>query len=61
MIFAFRMLWLFLVLPVCALEAGKYRGGDDPALVHCHHGQMFQIEAFLPGKQPRGPSPLDTS
>jgi hypothetical protein len=28
---------------------------------HCHHGQMFQIEAFAPGKQPRGPPPLDTS
>jgi len=28
---------------------------------HCHHGQMFQLEAFAPGKQPRGPPPLDTS
>ena len=32
-IFAFRMLGLFLVLPVFALEAHKYPGGDDPALV----------------------------
>ena len=28
---------------------------------NCHHGHMFQIEAFAPGKQPRGPPPLDTS
>ena len=33
MIFALRMLGLFLVLPVFALEARKYPGGDDPALV----------------------------
>ncbi len=32
-IFALRMLGLFLVLPVFALEARKYPGGDDPALV----------------------------
>jgi MFS family permease len=32
-IFAMRMLGLFLVLPVFALEAVKYPGGDDPALV----------------------------
>ena len=32
-IFAARMLGLFLVLPVFALEAAKYPGGDDPALV----------------------------
>ena len=32
-IFALRMLGLFLVLPVFALEAQKYPGGDDPALV----------------------------
>jgi MFS family permease len=32
-IFAARMLGLFLVLPVFALEAGRYPGGDDPALV----------------------------
>lgn len=32
-IFALRMLGLFLVLPVFALEAGKYPGGDDPALI----------------------------
>ena len=33
MIFAARMLGLFLVLPVFALEARLYPGGDDPALV----------------------------
>jgi len=32
-IFALRMLGLFLVLPVFALEARKYAGGDDPALI----------------------------
>jgi MFS family permease len=33
MIFAARMLGLFLVLPVFALEAAHYPGGDDPALI----------------------------
>ena len=33
LIFALRMLGLFLVLPVFALEAQKYPGGDDPALI----------------------------
>ena len=32
-IFAARMLGLFLVLPVFVLEAARYPGGDDPALV----------------------------
>ena len=32
-IFAARMLGLFLVLPVFALEAARYPGGDDPSLV----------------------------
>ncbi len=32
-IFAMRMLGLFLVLPVFALEAALYPGGDDPARV----------------------------
>lgn len=32
-IFALRMLGLFLVLPVFALEARRYPGGDDPALI----------------------------
>jgi MFS family permease len=33
MIFAARMLGLFLVLPVFALEAARYPGGDDPSRV----------------------------
>lgn len=33
LIFALRMLGLFLVLPVFALEAAKYPGGDNPAMV----------------------------
>ncbi|NML42325.1 MFS transporter [Ramlibacter sp. G-1-2-2] len=33
LIFAARMLGLFLVLPVFALEAARLPGGDDPALV----------------------------
>ena len=33
LIFALRMLGLFLVLPVFALEARKYPGGDDPVLL----------------------------
>lgn len=33
LIFALRMLGLFLVLPVFALEAAKYPGGDNAALV----------------------------
>lgn len=33
LIFTLRMLGLFLVLPVFALEARKYPGGDDPAMV----------------------------
>lgn len=32
-IFAARMLGLFLVLPVFALEAARYPGGGDPALI----------------------------
>jgi MFS family permease len=32
-IFALRMLGLFLVLPVFALEARKYPGGEDPVLI----------------------------
>ena len=33
LIFALRMLGLFLVLPVFALEARKYAGGNDPAQI----------------------------
>ena len=33
MIFALRMLGLFLVLPVFSLEAAKYPGGDDVTMI----------------------------
>ena len=48
-IFGLRMLGLFLVLPVFALEAGRYPGGDDPALIGLAMGiygltqALFQI------------------
>ncbi len=47
MIFAFRMLGLFLVLPVFALEARKYPGGDDPALVGLAMGIYGLTQGFL--------------
>ena len=37
-IFALRMLGLFLVLPVFALEAGLYPGGDDAPRVGLARG-----------------------
>ena len=46
-IFAFRMLGLFLVLPVFALEAGKYPGGDDAALVGLAMGIYGLTQGFL--------------
>ena len=33
LVFALRMLGLFIVLPVFALEAARLPGGDDPARV----------------------------
>ncbi len=47
LIFALRMLGLFLVLPVFALEARKYPGGDDPALVGLALGMYGLTQAFL--------------
>src|SRR3982751_6245050 len=47
LIFAARMLGLFLVLPVFALEARKYPGGDDPALVGLAMGVYGLTQAFL--------------
>ena len=47
MIFAFRMLGLFLVLPVFSLEASKYPGGDDPALVGLAMGIYGLTQGFL--------------
>lgn len=46
-IFALRMLGLFLVLPVFMLEARKYPGGDDPALVGLAMGIYGLTQAFL--------------
>ncbi|GAA3988007.1 MFS transporter [Comamonas faecalis] len=47
LIFALRMLGLFLVLPVFMLEASKYPGGDDPALVGLAMGMYGLTQAFL--------------
>ena len=47
LIFALRMLGLFLVLPVFALEARKYPGGDDPALVGLAMGIYGLTQAAL--------------
>jgi MFS family permease len=46
-IFALRMLGLFLVLPVFALEARKYPGGDDPALIGFAMGIYGLTQAML--------------
>ena len=49
LIFALRMLGLFLVLPVFALEARHYPGGDDPALVGLALGGVLLKSAGMPG------------
>lgn len=46
-IFALRMLGLFLVLPVFALEARKYAGGDDPALIGLAMGLYGLTQGLL--------------
>ncbi len=46
-IFALRMLGLFLVLPVFALEAARLPGGDDPARVGLAMGIYGLTQAFL--------------
>jgi MFS family permease len=46
-IFALRMLGLFLVLPVFALEARKYPGGDDPALIGLAMGVYGLTQGLL--------------
>ena len=46
-IFALRMLGLFLVLPVFALEARKYPGGDDPALIGLAMGMYGLTQGLL--------------
>ena len=47
LIFALRMLGLFLVLPVFALEARHYPGGSDPAMVGLAMGLYGLTQAFL--------------
>ena len=47
LIFALRMLGLFLVLPVFALEARKFPGGDDAALVGMAMGMYGLTQALL--------------
>jgi MFS family permease len=46
-IFALRMLGLFLVLPVFALEARRYPGGDDPLLIGLAMGVYGLTQAML--------------
>ena len=46
-IFALRMLGLFLVVPVFALEAAKYPGGDDAARVGLALGMYGLMQAML--------------
>jgi MFS family permease len=47
LIFALRMLGLFLVLPVFALEARNYPGGNDPALIGLAMGIYGLTQGFL--------------
>jgi MFS family permease len=47
LIFALRMLGLFLVLPVFALEAAKYPGGADVAMVGLAMGMYGLTQALL--------------
>jgi len=46
-IYALRMLGLFIVLPVFALEARRYPGGEDPALIGLALGAYGLTQAFL--------------
>ena len=46
-IFALRMLGLFLILPVFAIEAGRYPGGDDAAMVGLTMGIYGLTQAML--------------
>ena len=46
-IFALRMLGLFLILPVFAIEASKLPGGDDPALIGLTMGIYGLTQAML--------------
>jgi len=46
-IFALRMLGLFLILPVFAIEAARYPGGDDAAMVGLTMGLYGLTQALL--------------
>lgn len=46
-VYALRMLGLFIVLPVFALQARHYPGGDDPALVGLAMGAYGLTQALL--------------
>lgn len=46
-IFALRMLGLFLILPVFALEAKNYHGGNDPAMVGLAIGMYGLTQALF--------------
>lgn len=46
-VYALRMLGLFIVLPVFALQARHYPGGDDPALVGLAMGIYGLAQALL--------------
>jgi MFS family permease len=46
-VYALRMLGLFIVLPVFALQARHYPGGDDPALVGLAMGIYGLTQALL--------------
>ncbi len=47
LVFALRMLGLFIVLPVFALEAARLPGGEDPARVGLAMGLYGLTQAFL--------------
>ena len=47
LVFALRMLGLFLILPVFAIEAQRYPGGNDPALVGLVMGSYGMTQALL--------------
>ncbi len=47
LLFALRMLGLFLVMPVFSLEARHYPGGDDPALVGLAMGVYGLTQGLL--------------
>ena len=47
MVFALRMLGLFLVLPVFAIEARHYAGGDDPVWIGVAMGMYGLTQAVM--------------